>query len=497
MMKSSEKTTSYAHILKYAGVFGGVQGLNILIGLVRNKLVALLLGPSGMGLASIFNSTVKLISDSTNMGVSMTATREIAEAFASEDTGRIANGISTVRSWSFLTALFGLLVCFAMSPLLDSWTFNWGDHTLHYMLLSPVVALTAITGGELSILKGTRRLRQLALVSVYGVIGSVLTTIPLYYIWGETAIVPSLIVVAVIQMCLTIRVSYQHYPLRLSFSHRALKSGSTMVRLGMAFMLAGVFGSASEFVIRLLINTQGSLELVGLYNVGYMMAMVYAGMIFSAMETDYFPRLSSFPEVGTEFCLTVNRQMEVMLLLAAPMLTSLIVLAPVLLPLLFSAKFMPVLPMLKLLLLAMYFRALILPMEYINLARGKSKWYMLLEVAYDVMITLGVAVGFTTHGLVGAGVAWLTVMIINAIYISVFCRWVYSFKLSFGVVKLFVSQFLLGIIAFLLSFWTRDWCYWLFGILLLVVSWILSLVFLRDKVSLKDVPFVSKLLRRN
>ena len=44
---------SYGHVLKYTGVFGGVQGLNILLGLVRNKIVALLLGPSGMGLVSL------------------------------------------------------------------------------------------------------------------------------------------------------------------------------------------------------------------------------------------------------------------------------------------------------------------------------------------------------------------------------------------------------------------------------------------------------------
>ena len=43
---------SYRHVLKYTGVFGGVQGFNILMSLVRNKFVAMLLGPSGMGLAS-------------------------------------------------------------------------------------------------------------------------------------------------------------------------------------------------------------------------------------------------------------------------------------------------------------------------------------------------------------------------------------------------------------------------------------------------------------
>ena len=59
----SRQSNNYSHILKYTGVFGGVQGLSVLVGIVRNKLVAMILGPNGMGLMSLFTSTIKLISD--------------------------------------------------------------------------------------------------------------------------------------------------------------------------------------------------------------------------------------------------------------------------------------------------------------------------------------------------------------------------------------------------------------------------------------------------
>ena len=72
---SKDSDGSYVHVLKYTGVFGGVQGLNILLGLVRNKIVALLLGPSGMGLASLFGTTVDFVSKSTNFGVPFSGVR--------------------------------------------------------------------------------------------------------------------------------------------------------------------------------------------------------------------------------------------------------------------------------------------------------------------------------------------------------------------------------------------------------------------------------------
>ena len=45
-----EKPNVYSHILKSTIVFGGMQGFNVLIGLLRNKFVALFIGPAGMGL---------------------------------------------------------------------------------------------------------------------------------------------------------------------------------------------------------------------------------------------------------------------------------------------------------------------------------------------------------------------------------------------------------------------------------------------------------------
>lgn len=303
-----QKGSSYSHILKYTGLFGGVQGVSILISIVRNKLVALILGPQGVGLISLFNSTVKLVSDSSNLGLSMSAVKNISEAYESNDERRIVSTVSTIRMWSLFTALTGMFLCVVLSPLLDSWTFNWGNHVLHFILLSPIVGLMAITGGETAILKGTRRLKSLAVVSLLNVAVALLTSIPLYFLWGEKAIVPSLVIAALSQMLLTISHSYRAYPLRLSFSSGALADGYGMVRLGMAFVLAGILGSGADFIIRSYLNNVASLEDVGLYNAGYMMTMVYAGVVFSAMETDFFPRLSAVNGDTDQLNLVVNRQ---------------------------------------------------------------------------------------------------------------------------------------------------------------------------------------------
>jgi O-antigen/teichoic acid export membrane protein len=483
-MDDTEKEDSYSHILKYTGLFGGVQGLGIMVGIVRNKLVAMILGPDGMGLVSLFNSTIKLLSDSTNCGISMSGVKNVSEAYMSGDASQLRHAVDIIRLWSFLTAFVGMTLCVVLSPLLSRWTFSWGDHTLHFIGLSPVVALLAVTGGESAILKGTRQLRHLAAISVYGILAVLFCTVPLYYYFGQQGIVPSLVLAALAQCIITVAYSYRLFPLHLHFNRSLLGEGSGMVRLGIAFVLAGILGSGADFLIRSYLNTEGELLTVGLYNAGYMLTMTYAGMVFSAMESDYFPRLSGIPTLGPQLNQAVNHQVEVSLLLISPMLVAFIIGLPILLPLLYSGKFLPVLGMMRVTVLAMYCRAMSLPVEYITLSRGDSRSYLIMEAFYDVAVVILVVCGFHYGGLTGTGYGLLAASVLNLVMVLVYCRFCFRFSLSATVVRYLCMQLPLGLLAVALSLTLTGWVYWLLGVLLALVSLAITLVILRSKTNL-------------
>lgn len=485
-MKKVEKANSYTHILKYTGIFGGVQGANILIGMVRNKLVAMILGPEGIGLTALFNSTVKLVSDSTNLGLPICAVREVAEAYELGDREGLERRIQMVRAWSFLTGLLGAFLCIVLSSMFDKWTFSWGDHTLHFILLSPIVGMTAVMGGELAILKGVRRLKALAALSVYGVVGALVVSVPLYYIWHEKAIVPVLVLIAFLQLVFTIIYSYRLYPLRISFNLKMMCEGMGMVKLGLAFVMAGMMGSGTEFVIRSYLNHVADLAVVGLYNTGYLITMTYANMVFQAMETDYYPRLSSIHGIGEENNMVVNRQIEIGLLLVSPLLVFFIVAAPIILPLLYSGEFMPVLGMMRIMTFAMFIRAISLPIEYIALAKGDSKSYFLQELVYDVMVAAWVILGYKLGGLDGAGVGIVLAGFLSLLLVLLYTRWRFSYEMSKTVVGYAVVQVPLGICAFLVSMYFEGFLYWGAGLLFVLVSLVVSVKILQAKSHLWD-----------
>ena len=479
----SKDESSYGHVLRYVGIFGGVQGLSILVGLVRNKVVAYFLGSDGMGLVSLFNSTINFISQSTNLGISFSAVRHVSELFDEGNDEKIQHFVKVVRAWSLLTAMIGMLVCVAVGPLMN-YTFSWGDHTLHFVLLAPAVGLMAVTGGETAILKGCRRLKALALIQVVNVFVALFLAIVFFSTFGQAGIVPVIVLMAFVMMLTTIWYSYKLFPLRLRGTHGVLGEGMGMVRLGVAFVLAGILGSGAELLIRSFLNKVGDLDVVGFYNAGLMIAVTYSGMVFSAMETDYFPRLSSVVGDRKQMCDMVNRQIEVSLLIASPLLALLIVFMPVVIPLLFRDDFTPVVAMAQVAVLSMYFKAISLPMAYLQLAKANSIGYLVLEGVFDVMMVLFVMIGYHYWGLIGTGIALSLSYFSNVLMVYAYASIKYGYKVSLPVVQLIAIQVPLGIAVYITTWLENIWIGGGIGIILSFVSLAVSVNIVHQKTGL-------------
>lgn len=469
--------------MKYTGVFGGVQVLNVLIGLIRNKFVALILGPAGMGLVSLYNSTSTLMSNLTGMGLSMSGVKRVSESYdEAQNADRLADTIKLIRSLSVAAAIFGMVVCALLSGVLSYAMFGDYSHALSFVMLSPVIGMMAIMTGELAVMKGVRMLRQLAFSSIFNVVAALVISVPLFYLYGTDGIIPSFLLLSLSQVILTMHYSLKRFPMRISLRKDYLSKGAVIIKLGMAFVLAGVFGSGAEFLIRLLLNNLGGLDTVGLYNAGYTITIVYGGLVFSAMETDYFPRLSAVaPDDIVEQNNVVNRQVEVSLVLLSPMLAAFITALPLVLPLLFSSKFNAVLTMTQITVLAMYMRALKLPLSYMALAKGDPKSFLFLEGMYAVVVFALVGGLFWLFGLTGTGWALLLTSIVDFFMLTVYTRYRYGYRMSRSVMCAALVQLPLGALAFVSSQFLHGVAYWVSGVSITLVSLGISLLILKRK----------------
>lgn len=481
--------TTYDHVLKYTGLFGGVQGITMLISLIRNKLVALLLGPEGLALINIFNNVMNLVSQSTNFGISFSAVKHIAELNeGTKSKEEIKHYISVVRTWSLSTGLFGTLVALILCPIISLITFETYDYTLDFALLSPIALTLALSGGELAILKGLRKLKRVALISILGAICTLAICIPLYWSIGLKGIAISLLLSNIAALAIQLFFSCKVVSWKTSiFSRQSYIDGMPMLKLGLGYIIAGIFGQGAEYIIRTMIIRFGNLADVGIYNSGYMMAVAYTSLVFIAMEADYFPRLSAAKQSVSRQNFTVNQQIEVCVLIIAPFLILFVVAMPLIVQLLFSEKFIAAVPMSICASMYMFFRALTLPVAYLSLAHGDSKMYMITELVYDIFIAIAIPFAYTKWGIMGTGAALSFAGLFDMVMIySLYIR-KYNFTFSFRLISFYVLQMLLLGSVIYASFQQSMQLRWSIHILAFLISLILSV-----RILSRETSFVSK-----
>lgn len=473
---------SYSHILKYTSLFGGVQMLNILIGLIRNKLVAVLLGPLGMGIVALYTSTINFIVNTSNLGIHASAVKELSQAFETGDTGLLNHKIHVLRHWTCITSLFGMMAFACLSPLLSRWTFATYDYTIQFICLAPVVALTIIALGETAILKATRLLRQLAIVSVCGAVGVLAVSVPIYWIYGCDGIVASLVLMAVVQALTVTAYSLRRYPLSFAISRACVHEGRAFLGLGIAFVVSGIMGSGVEMAIRAYLSNAADIATVGLYNAVYAMVFTYAGIVFTAMDTDYFPRLSGISCNGNELNDAVNRQIGATMAIVSPLAVLFILCMPVLLPLLYSGKFATALPMLQVAALSMYCRGVYLPIEYVALSRGDSKTFIVVEVFSGVLLVSFVVLGFKMLGLKGMGIGITAAYFVEMFFAWAVCRMRYGYRMSGTIIKTTIPHMVCGLCMYAITNVGNTTWYCLLGLGVFIADAFLSVYSIRKKI---------------
>ncbi len=463
--------TSYRQIMKATSLFGGVQVFNIIISIVRSKIVAVFLGPAGMGVMGLLTSTTGIISSLTNFGLGTSAVKNIAEASGTADQNRIATVVTAFRRMVWFTGLLGLIVTLILSPWLSQLTFGNKKYTLAFIWLSVSLLFNQLCSGQMVLLQGMRKLKYLAKADVVGNSIGLLITLPLYYFFGIDGIVPGIIGTSVISLFVALYFSRKVQVTNIAISHsQTILEGKGMLKMGLMISLSGLLSLGAAYIVRIFISRTGGVEQVGLYSAGFAIINTYVGMIFSAMATDYYPRLSAVSYDNNLSKQIVNHQAEIALLILAPILIIFLVFINWAVILLYSKQFLGVSDMIYWAALGMFFKAASWPIGYIFLAKSKGKIFMWSELAANTYTLIFNIIGYYYWGLTGIGISFLLsyVLILLQVFYIGKIKFEFSFYSSF--INIFIYQFSLALAGFFtLKFLTQPYTY-LLGLLLISIS---------------------------
>lgn len=449
-------------ILKFTGLFGGIQVLVILVSLVRTRLITGFLKTVGFGINENLNRTLNLMKSSTNLGIAYSAVHSLSVDFEKTEAlqeytqeslqkaqAELESTIMVTRSWAFLTALLGFALTFLLAPWLGRWAFGGNDsYAMYFRVLSIAVAAAAINGGEMAVMKGTGMIRQIAVCQLLAGVVTLVLSVPLFAWLGLRGIVPSMTVVALVTTAISLfytlgRYRYSIRPFRLE----VLKKGTEMVRFGIFFTLAAFFEAGALSIIANFITNYADEDITGKYSAALLLITYFNTFLFAAMDADYFPRLSAVSNSQLKTSLLVNRQVQAMSMIAGPLVIAFMVFLPIVVWVILSNRFADSIPMAQLAVLSILAKSLTLPVAYLALSRADSLVYIVQEFAYNAFLVMLVMAGFKTGGLVAVGAAFAVTELLYMAVLLCLVKFKYGVGLSKACVKGFATQFLLALLA--------------------------------------------------
>lgn len=478
----SDHKTSYRQIVKSTSLFGGVQFFTIIITIIRTKFIAILLGPAGLGIVGLLNSTISFISALTNFGLERSAVKNIALSNAQNDKEKISLTVSILRKLVWITGIFGALITIIFSSSISELTFGNKDYSSAFVWLSITLLVNQISIGQTVVLRGMHKLRFMAKSSLWGSLLGLIVSVPIYYFWGLDGIVPAIIISSLFALFISF-----HYFSKVGINtinpnnDEFYQEGRDMLKMGLILSLSSLIVLAESYLVRIYIRQTGSIEDVGFYNAGFAIVNTYFGVIFVALTTDYYPKLAAIANDFKKSTLLMNQQSEMTILLIAPILVVFLTFIKPIVIILYSIEFLPINEMILWAALGIYFKAASWALGVIFISKGDVKTLFLSELSATLMMLILNLAGYKYLGLEGLGISFFLAFIFAYIQTFTIVKLKYSFSYSIHFYKIYFIHLTLGLMSFFVMSYVSNPINYFLGIIIILISLAYSLKLLEKR----------------
>lgn len=428
------KKNGYSNIIRSSSMIGGAQGFNIILGMVRVKFAALLIGPIGIGLLATYQSLTQVFSTVAGLGLHSSAVRDIAEFDQKKDREKTARIILSLRRICLLSGVVGAATVALMAKNISQYTFGSVQYTNEIMLLSLTVLFTNINSGQKAVIQGVRRVSDLAKLTIISAGAGTILSVILYFFAGVNGIIPSLVLLTLIDL-----LASRWFFKKIEFERvevswlESFREASGIVRLGMAFMWNALLIAIVMYITRTLIADKIDIIAVGVYSAAFSLSGMLVNFVLGAMAADYYPSLTGINNQHKKMCTLVNQQTEVGILLAMPGMLLMFVYAPWIVELFYSQEFVNSAELLRWFIIGCLGRVISWPLGYIVLAKGRSALFASIETLTNAIHLFLILYCLNRFDLVGVSMAYAILYVIYTLMMLLVSGKLIGFKWSKGV----------------------------------------------------------------
>lgn len=434
---------SYHQIFKSTALVGGAQVACQVINILRAKALAVLLGPAGVGVVGLYTTATALVGTIAGFGLNSSGVRQISQAAASNDTLKIARTIVTLRRVALVSGVIGMLAVLALARPLSQSTFGNADHTWGMALMSLTLLFAGVNVGQLALLQGLRRLRELALAQVIGIAFGAVVSVGLVFWLREQGIVPFLVATSAFAVLLSWWFARQISVEEVRLTMRELLvEARGLLGIGLAFTVSALLASLVAYLSRVLVQRELGLDAVGLYQATWQLSSQYVGFVLAAMGADFLPRLTAAAGDRLTLNRLVNEQAEMGILIAVPGVLATLALAPWVLQAFYSSQFTAAADVARWQIIGIFLRVVSWPLGYALIAKGRMVIWVTTELVAALLHVALILVCMQNWGLEGIGIAFAVMYVLYTGLMLGVCRWLTGFRWSSRSVKILLPSVL-------------------------------------------------------
>jgi O-antigen/teichoic acid export membrane protein len=208
--------------------------------------------------------------------------------------------------------------------------------------------------------------------------------------------------------------------------HELLKRPSIAIaaaygKLGSAMVLTGLLAMGTQLALRIAIVRQLGYTGAGVFDSAWTLSQVYVLVILASLQAYYLPALIRAPDVRSRQQL-IDHTGRLSLIIIVPVIASLIIFKPLLVPLLYTSDFLPAAAIMNWMLLGDYLRITSWVLAVVMLANSDIKTFLWSEIiASSAFFCVATASVILLKWLPGVGCAF---MLVYGSYLAFVVRYV-------------------------------------------------------------------------
>ena len=406
MPQASDGNGMVGEFVKTASLFAGAKIITTVVSLIRNKYIAVLLGPTATGIYSVIASFLQILTIASTLNLGVSAAKYTSQYYSEKRFDHLRYTFRFCVKFVAVSSLAIFLLILLLSRQITFFLFGDYEYYWYVILVSATILFSAssIYSGAL---QGLLERSEIAKVQVIAAVLGLASMAVLVYVLSLTGYFISLLLAAIYTFVL-FYFSIKKVPVLQtpSYGYAGSTAGDVRKKLfefsGANFILM-ITHPLSFFVVRYSILEYMGVEGVGFYAACLSIPTLVLGL-FQVNLYYYFPRMNAVMPEG-ERVRSINEFFRFSLLTLTPLMIVVILLPDLVVNVLLDAKFQTIVEYLPLFVLAEFVGNLAGIFSSPVVGLTKLGFHVLWTLFYQILWIIGSILFLKAAGLKGVGIA--------------------------------------------------------------------------------------------